>query len=134
MSTIGSQTPAIVTAALIVLRRTGPQIGLLVARQAAEAERVDRHVEIERVLPLDPLRGIDRSNLRVDADPPQRVGERQRHALEVRVVEHDLEMHLVAGRIDKFSVFNRPARVSQQIERLFQAGAIVARTHRSPAS
>ena len=94
----------------------------------------DRHVVVERVHPLLVLRGVDRCARR--AVMPSRFrfcGKGQHDALELRVVEQDLEVEGLAGLVvDELLVLEAPAGLLQQLERLAQpvadiAGAVVFR-------
>ena len=88
-----------VLAAVVVDAGAGEEVALLVARREALADALHRHVVVEGVGPHLVLRRVHGADARLHAEALQHLHIGQRHALEARAVQQDLEGEGLALRV-----------------------------------
>src|SRR6516225_5261342 len=105
-----------ISASLLVGGLGAPILALLIAGRQRLREHRHGHVVVEGVHALLVLRRVDRTYPRRNPHALEVFRERQHDALELRVVEQDLEFERLTGLvIDELLALERPTRFFQQL-------------------
>src|SRR4029077_3803759 len=98
-----------------------------VTRRSREIEALDRDVIVEFIDALAELNRIDDAQGRIDAEHPEVLDEWHVVRLEGRLVDQELDRPRLALRIDALAVLDHVAGLLQQLRRLAQQHAVLAR-------